>query len=263
MKDQEKKKIWGGFNLIIIYYRIQLNQIIISNGISSDYLTDFPNNLPNNIKNEIEKDKIIHNEITKIINESYDRNIKIKQTMQEISKELFSNVKKMANPLTYAMIDYKGILTSIQQSGLNPTSFPDFNVFLKNQIIILFYALLDGLLSQLIEIIAELNPSITPVKSKKIKKRINFIVKNCNIPLDKHKGWSDTLTIIEEIRHILVHKMGIIDNAFLEKTKIPNLKIGDRIIVQDKTMGQIAISIPLFVATLQQAISEKYFSEFL
>lgn len=243
-------------------YSIQIHQIIISNGISGEYLTDFPEKLPEEIKKAVEEDKAVIDKITEIIVYTNTKERKITDTFLESSEVLFSLLEKMKNPLTYSIIQYNKMASETKRNVNESIYFLDFNNFLKDQIIILFYSLLDGLLRQVIDIVAEFHPSVKTVKSKKIKKRLNFLVRNCMIVIDEYNQWSDTLSIIEEIRHILVHNMGIIDKTFLKKTKNTNLKIGDRIKVENKFMSQIVISIPLFIAILHQTINNKYFKEF-
>ena len=67
---------------------------------------------------------------------------------------------------------------------------------------------------------------------------------------------------MEQIRHLIVHKNGLADKTFIEKTSFKHINIGEKIIVREQFIANAGLATSWVATVIYQAILEKYFEEF-
>ena len=115
----------------------------------------------------------------------------------------------------------------------------------------------------MIELLIKLNPSIIiPRKYKKLDWRLKTLKNTFGIQLEENPHFINILKSMEQIRHIIVHNNGLVDQAFINNTGYTHFSIGQKIIVENQMIGFAGYIISWIVRDISRATLRKYFKEF-
>ncbi len=88
-------------------------------------------------------------------------------------------------------------------------------------------------------------------KLKRVKKRIVLL------PPDIH-NYDDNINEILNIRHVLVHNEGIIDDKFMRRVKDSSYKIGDQISINESLMHEVINNLHNFMTILDREYKKQF-----
>ena len=252
------------FHDIINSYMVQIDQVGIIKKLAVKYLYDFPEKLPDEIKESIELDRdIVLKELEKsgnLVNNfssGYEGVLYMAQHPEEIK------VGELNDPISFPIVKLQKNKIDYESTYKKTNvEFFDFEYSINSQAILMFNAILEGFLKQIIQFIFKID---TDIKRRNIStnftKRLEFLQEKCGIDQMDNPYFIKILRMLEQLRHIIVHNNGIADKEFVEKTGIENQTIGVRVKLHKDLLNIVGVVMSTFVIDLFQKIHNKYFKK--
>lgn len=268
------------------YYLTQINHVVIMSEMLKKYLRDYPSNLPDEIASAIERDR-------PKIKQGIDKTAEVEFTPDKnILDATLRNGSRLPRIELDEEISYNLVLLEeMKKQALKTAPYKekleyfDFSYSINSQELIQLIGYAEGFIDQTVDLMLIIEKEkcfdylqkalpkedIQRLSEKKkveklqrylgksITKRLQFLENAFDLNLKIREDTRKVVKLNEEFRHIIVHKSGIIDKVFIERTKLTEQKIGEKIYINEGMNKALKFSITSITLEFQDKISNKYF----
>ena len=257
-----KKELYDQFIKISNYYTILIDHNQIIKQLSEKYLLNFPKKLPLELKEALEKDKPIAQQMLREIEEL--SKLKPEEAYRKIPTMSVSAATELQESISFSIFHLMKREEEMRMRFQGETSdYFDLEFSINGQAILVLNSILEGFLKQTINILLELNPSITFKKIQtNIKWRLKTLRNRFDLRFTENPHFEKILKNMGLIRHVFTHNSGLVDQEFIDKTGYIDFKVNDKLVIHYQMLGIAGFVTSWVVTNIFKAVIEKYFKEF-
>lgn len=274
---------WEGYREVFSNYLMAISQIEVLILVSREATKDFPKNLPQELRSPL----------AEALREMGSALMEVATAARE-GKKVAKSIKLPKDPIKSKLVEsaFSLFFAQTKPTTLHETSKTfevGFEKVLSSQALIMVFAHIEGFMADTLRVVCTVRPDVLKSEKKvdwatalafdkkedlisylteryvfefgwqNLPKRLELLKKDTGLEIEYPQSELELIAMAENIRHVIVHNAGRVNQAYIEKTGRTDLAVGDLVPVTLEYIYQLSNAARMLASDLFFAVSKKFF----